>query len=135
MNNNLPKYAVILVDDNRLDLLVASRLIELAGLASQVTTYPDPKEALRNMLEAEPSTEQSIVLLDIQMPGLDGFACMDQMLGWPEERRNRYHVYLLSSTLAEQDIQRARAHPLAKGLLSKPLDIGQLKDVLSALPE
>jgi CheY-like chemotaxis protein len=129
------KYAVILIDDNRLDLMVASRLIELAGLASQVTSYPDPKEALRNMLDAETSGDRIIVLLDIQMPGLDGFACMDQMLNWPEARRNRYHVYLLSSTLAEQDIQRAAAHPMANGLLSKPLDIPQLKSLLADLPE
>lgn len=135
MTTNPRKYDIVLVDDNRLDLMVASRLIDLAGLASKVTTYHDPKDALSQMLTAEPVAGRIIVLLDIQMPGLDGFAFMDQVLNWPAERRNQYHIYLLSSTLAEQDIQRADAHPLANGLLSKPLDAQHLKELLAELPE
>jgi anti-anti-sigma factor len=58
---------VLLVDDRPDNLLALQAVLEPLGL--HMTTAPSGEEALRRLL----SEEFSLIVLDVQMPGLDGF--------------------------------------------------------------
>lgn len=126
------RYAFILVDDNRVDLLVTARMLQFGGLAREgVRTYADPLEALAEMKAgAVAAGAPVIVLLDIQMPRMDGFAFLDEVCRWPEEVKGQYRIYMLSSTLDANDRRRVEDHHCALGLLSKPIDLDRLRAAL-----
>lgn len=132
MSGSGGRHAFILVDDNRVDLMVTSRMLQFGGLAREgVRTYADPLEALAEMKAgAEGAGGPVIVLLDIQMPRMDGFAFLDEVCRWPEEVRGRYRIYMLSSTLDADDRRRVEEHHCALGLLSKPIDLDRLRAAL-----
>ncbi len=61
------RHKILVVDDRRENLLAADAA--LTGLGALIVTAQSGQEALRRLLEAD----YSLILLDVQMPGMDGY--------------------------------------------------------------
>ena len=68
-----------------------------------------------------------VVLLDIKMPGVDGFGVLERLEMYPTSALSRMTVFMLSATLDPDELRRAEGHPIVEALLPKPLDIHQLR--------
>lgn len=64
---------VLLVEDNVINMMVARRFLECLG--HEVTTAENGEGALERLSEAA----YDCMVMDIQMPGMDGFAVLDQL--------------------------------------------------------
>jgi CheY-like chemotaxis protein len=127
---------VWLVDDNEIDLTVNRRLVEVA-LSRPVRGFRDGAsflEALEGPSPQSGSTPASmLILLDIMMPDLDGFAVLERIEALPSERLAGLTVFMLSATLDPAELQLAESHPLVEGILEKPLDVHALRQWLASL--
>jgi len=114
---------VLVVDDNR---DAADTTAELVGLwGYRVRTAPDGPSALRAAREFRPR----IVLLDIGLPGMDGYEVARQLRQEPELAE----LFLMAVTGYGQEEDRRRA--LEAGFnahLPKPVDPEQLRQVLAS---
>ena len=116
---------VLLVDDERSIRTICRVNLEGDGLA--VTEAADGAEALEVVRRARPS----VVLLDVMMPGVDGWDVAEQLAADDETRK--IPVVFLSARAAPED--RLRAQQLgAVGYVVKPFDplelTGIVRDVL-----
>ena len=116
---------VLLVDDERSIRTICRVNLEGDGLA--VTEAADGAEALEVVRRARPS----VVLLDVMMPGVDGWDVAEQLAADDETRA--IPVVFLSARAAPED--RMRAQELgAVGYVVKPFDplelAGIVRDVL-----
>ena len=116
---------VLLVDDERSIRTICRVNLEGDGLA--VTEAADGVEALELLRRAQPS----LVLLDVMMPGVDGWGVAERMAADDETRE--IPVVFLSARAAHED--RVRAQELgAVGYVVKPFDplelAGIVRDVL-----
>jgi CheY-like chemotaxis protein len=116
---------VLLVDDERSIRTICRVNLEGDGLA--VTEAGDGSEALEEIRRAHPS----VVLLDVMMPGVDGWHVAEQLAEDDETRE--IPVVFLSARAAPED--RLRAQELgAVGYVVKPFDplelAGTVRDVL-----
>jgi two-component system, OmpR family, phosphate regulon response regulator PhoB len=116
---------VLLVDDERSIRTICRVNLEGDGLA--VTEAADGAEALEVVRRARPS----VVLLDVMMPGVDGWDVAEQLAADDETRK--IPVVFLSARAAPED--RRRAQELgAVGYVEKPFDplelAGIVRDVL-----
>ena len=75
-----------------------------------------------------------VVLLDILMPGMDGFAVLERMEFLPATAMSGLTVFMLSATLDREDLERAEGHPIVEALLPKPLDVHQLRGWTDQIP-
>lgn len=127
-----------LVDDNEIDRVVNGRLVEAAfgGEVRKFKDGPNFLEALASDAGVEEDdlrpgsaleTAGVVVLLDIRMPGLDGFGVLERMEMYPVTALSRLTVFMLSATLDPEELSRAEGHPIVEALLPKPLDIHQLR--------
>jgi CheY-like chemotaxis protein len=127
-----------LVDDNEIDRVVNGRLVE-AAFGGSVRKFKDGPNFLE-ALAADAGVEEDdlrpgsaleaggvVVLLDIRMPGLDGFGVLERMEMYPVTALSRLTVFMLSATLDPEELSRAEGHPIVEALLPKPLDIHQLR--------
>jgi len=70
------------------------------------------------------------ILLDIQMPEMDGFEFLDVFKKFPASVAEKCLIAILSSTLDFGDIKKAEANPLVIKLLKKPLFPKELEELL-----
>ena len=115
---------VMLIDDNRIDNFIHRKLLEAAGFARQFVVVESAREALDYLRQAE--TLPDVILLDVQMPQADGFAFLNALEPTEAGRMRATDLYMLSSSLDQNDLHRARTHPLVKAFLSKPLNVQEL---------
>ena len=116
---------VLLVDDERAIRTICRVNLEGDGLA--VTEANDGSEALEAIRRERPS----LVLLDVMMPGIDGWGVAEQLAEDDETRE--IPVVFLSARAAQED--RLHAQELgAVGYVVKPFDplelAGKVRDVL-----
>ncbi len=126
-----------LVDDNDIDIAVNSKLLQLAQISSNIIPYSSAGAFLKK-IEEDPDMflkNPNVVLLDIMMPNVNGFECLDKLSELSEELRRHIMVFMLSSSIDRNDIRRAEAYPMVQKVLEKPLDIYLLKKSLEGIFE
>jgi PAS domain S-box-containing protein len=116
---------VLVADDNQ----TGRELVRegLAGLASSIMEAANGREAIEKIRE----TRFDLVLLDIQMPGMDGYAVLREVRNDPALRGLR--VVALTAFAMQGDRERA----LEAGFddyLTKPVSVARLKAQLEASP-
>lgn len=114
---------VLLVDDDEDDLYLSRRVLTKAGIAT-VTELADGQEVIRYLdgsggyADRERFPMPDLLLLDLKMPDVTGFAVLEWIKAQP--RLNRLQVFVLTSSNEERDRDQA-AQAGAAGYLVKPL--------------
>ncbi len=116
--------AVLLVEDNPVNGLLASEMLK--RLACSVTLAVNGLEAV----ERATVSEWDLVLMDWQLPGIDGLEATRRIRDWEGARqRPRLPIVALTANAMAGDEDRCRAAG-CDGYLAKPFSIAQLKAVL-----
>ena len=117
---------ILVVDDDTSNLRMASRI--LSGENMRVSCLKSGGEAVRFLQENRPD----IILLDVHMPGMDGFETLDAIRSNPETEN--LPVIMLTS-LSEFEHHANATMKGATGYLTKPLVTSQLIETLDKLFE
>ncbi len=113
--------SVLLVDDNRANLLALEALLE--RLPARTVQATSGEEALARLAEQD----FALVVLDAQMPGLDGFGTLAQLRERERERRGKTPV-LFVTAISNEPAYSDRAYGLgAVDFITKPLDPAALR--------
>jgi two-component system CheB/CheR fusion protein len=119
-----PRLRILVVDDNR-DSARSMALI-LAAWGHETSTAHDGPGALRAAREFQPQ----VVLLDIGLPGIDGYEVARQLASQDSDRR----PVLVAMTGYGQDEDRRRARDAGfDHHLVKPLDLAKVRSVLASV--
>lgn len=131
--DNLP--LVMLIDDSDIDLFLNKKFLSTAGISDNTITFPSAKEALKYIETNvdDPAKIPSIILLDVQMPEINGFQFLDLYNKVPEKVQEGTKIIMLSSTIDPIDLDRARSNKHVIDILKKPLDTEELREVLQNL--
>jgi len=120
---------ILIVDDHVNNVHVLTRILARAGYPNVVGTS-DARQALPLLLERRPD----LVLLDLHMPHLDGFAVLEQ-LQHHVPRDTYLPVLVLTADIGPETRQRALSMG-ARDFLGKPFDAGEvllrIKNLLEA---
>lgn len=120
----------IIVDDSVFDLFTQEKLLLKSGLTETVRTFNSPQQAIEHLREHGERMPETVILLDLQMPGLNGFEFTQHYGLLPEAVRKRIRLFMISSTVDISDIEEAESNPYIIRLLSKPLEIPVLRELL-----
>ncbi len=124
---------ILLVDDREADLeLTRMALLDRAELECNVLVARDGEEAHGLLIENNRNGDKiDLVLLDINMPGMDGFELLERMR--KDAALKDIAVVMCTGSTYEQDKRRAESLG-AIGYLVKPPSFEKLKPMLAQVP-
>ena len=108
---------VLIVDDQQANVLLLERILRGAGYASVASTM-DPRE----VCELHRQNRYELILLDLEMPGMDGFQVME---GLKEIETEGYLPVLVITAEPGHKLRALQAG--AKDFISKPLDLAEVR--------
>ena len=120
-----PKFeSVMIIDDNAIDLYISSRLIIKNYFGKKVLEYSDANEALKYLQDNQHniSVLPQVIFVDIYMPLMSGFEFLEAYEKLPSDLKNYCKVYIISSTIDDDDIQRARTDKNVISFQVKPIN-------------
>lgn len=126
---------ILLVDDDKITNFVNEKLIHNLDIPIHIKTCFSGVCALDYLNEQLNSKESgpNIILLDINMPIMNGFEFLTELELLPEEFTQPIKVVMLSSTLNEDDKKRAFQFRNVVDFLNKPLSIAKIKELIMQL--
>lgn len=133
------KY-VLLIDDDDAVNFINQVVIKKAGITDNIITALNGKEAL-NFLEnityqnnGDPQlSEKSLILLDINMPVMDGWEFLEAYHKAAIPNKNHNHLVMLSTSLNPDDRKRAEKIEEVSRFYSKPLTIDMINKIIHEL--
>lgn len=111
---------ILVVDDNKVNLVVARRILQ--GLGTTVTVAESGEQAI----ELARETEFDLILMDIQMPGMDGYHTTKEL----RSRNFNKPILALSANVFNEHIEKSIDSGM-NGHLEKPYTPKQLFDIIS----
>ncbi|HEY9178899.1 MAG TPA: response regulator [Flavipsychrobacter sp.] len=124
------KMNFIVIDDSKLDCFIAEKIILNSGKCESVKVFQQAVQALEYIQAAATSQSTTVVFVDIQMPVMNGFEFVENFEKLSDELKKNYHIYMLSSSINENDIARVKGYPSVKHFLNKPLTNNTIQSVL-----
>ena len=125
---------VLLVDDDQTTNYLNQLLLKRLGITDNLLTALNGQEAL-DLLQShsrEASNEcPALILLDVKMPVMDGFAFLAAYEKLQIEQKCATIIVMLTTSLHPQDVERVKQLNIA-GFLNKPLTAEKLNQVLKS---
>jgi adenylate cyclase len=110
------KAKVLVVDDQRANVLLLERMLSGAGYES-VTSTLDP----RTVCDLHGKNRYDLIVLDLQMPGMDGFQVME---GLKHVEADGYLPVLVITAQPDHKLRALQAG--ARDFISKPFDVAEV---------
>lgn len=129
----MKRLRIALIDDDEIFQFITSRLIERANLAQDLQQFHNGNAALHYLNSHAHLADElpDIILLDINMPVIDGWMFLDEYETLATKLQKNITIFMVSSSIAMEDMNRAKANPLVKDYLIKPVSLETLIEVLT----
>lgn len=129
MSNPFPHF--IIIDDSQLDCFIGEKIIQNTGKYSSIKSYMQATEAYEVIKNSAPDLANpiTIIILDIQMPVMNGFQFIEAFEALPEEIKANYAIFMFSSSINENDKNRIENHTSIRKFYGKPIS----KDIVASI--
>ena len=122
---------VWIIDDDDISKYVMKRNLRQLSVTN-VIEFPDSLQPLKILTDNFDSVDilPDIILLDLNMPHLNGFQFMEEFKVTNEKIKKDIQIYMLTSSLSSNDIDRAKSFPEISEYIIKPITLRNLSKIV-----
>ena len=124
------KRILLIVDDDPIVRLMIQRMVHNIDSSVNCHQCDDGKVGLAVLETLQNSPDFIIVLLDINMPVLNGWGFLDSLKKINLDSFNKFQLYIITSSIDESDKLKAQSYPVIMRLYHKPLSKLDIKEIL-----
>jgi CheY-like chemotaxis protein len=124
---------LIFIDDSPLDHFILKRILNKYQLGYNVSCTANGGEVidLLKKHKSDPASLPDIILLDLYMPGFDGWAFLEKAERLCTNLAKPIKVYILTSSINPKDIEQARQYGCVRSFIFKPITKEKLEKMLN----
>jgi CheY-like chemotaxis protein len=133
MSDSKP-ISILLVDDDEINNFISIKLIKKALIYTEITACLDGSYAINQLLELQekdPNSLPDYILLDINMPIMNGWEFLDEYKRLGIDPLGKSKIFIISSSVFSNDINKAKSYELVKDFISKPLNVDKIKELFA----
>ena len=125
--------SVLLVDDDEATNVYNTVMIEDTGITDNILAARSVTEALNILNNAKENidTLPELILLDINMPIMNGWYLLEELKQFEPEVLSRLNIVMLSASDNPNDIKKIDQYPFVIDYLSKPLSEDKIQKLIS----
>lgn len=129
----IPKIDLLVIDDDDINIFIIKKIVEKTGYQVNMVAKTNGQLAVDYLTELQSQQQDfpDLILIDINMPVLNGWEFLEAY-----EKMNagqKIDMYMLSSSVYENDIEKAKTYKTVKGFISKPLSINRLIELFDGI--
>lgn len=119
---------ILIVDDSPLDRRIIINILEKAKINNAILKAADGIEALRILRRH--SQDIGLILLDLQMPNMDGFGLMRELVKGP--KISTIPIVMITTSSSAEDQKTAKLiNPDLRGYIIKPVQPKELMETIT----
>jgi CheY-like chemotaxis protein len=113
---------ILLIDDDEVFIFLTTKMLQSTGSVGNISVSYSAMEAIHFLEMTDEKQFPDIILLDLNMPGLSGWDFLDFYgILYPKFRKAPL-LYVVSSSIADTDAERALKLPGVNGYIAKPIN-------------
>lgn len=130
--SNMQAVTILLVEDDPGHARLIEKNLRRSNITNEIKAIPDGQQAVDYLFKQgdyvdSPHTTPLLMLLDLNLPGLDGYQVLQQMKG--DERTKRIPVVILTTTDDKREV--ARCYELGCNVyITKPVDYEHFSEAI-----
>lgn len=122
---------ILCVEDDYISQMLMKRVLSKSSFAREIHIVSNGYEALefyKNLLDLDDTLSYpSLVLLDLNMPIINGWEFLDEFINTYLPHFEDTKVAILTSSIDNEDRQKAKGYSIVTDFISKPLTVDMLK--------
>lgn len=112
---------VLIVDDDEVVIFLQKMMVANSGLSPEPLSFKHGKAAIDYLNEEYKEEDKYLILLDINMPVMDGWEFLDAIQTMPFS--NAISVIMVTSSINSADRDKAKEYAQVIDYIEKPLNI------------
>lgn len=135
MNSTRSEFHILLIEDSRADAKIIERALKEGDVAHRLTVIPDGRQALEFLFASRADVhaadlEPDLILLDLNLPGLDGCQVLTRIK--QDQLLRMIPVVVLTTSNREEDII-STYKAGANTYIPKPTEYSSYRDLVAIL--
>ena len=121
---------ICIIDDDPIYIFAVKRILELSELGENFIIYTNGEKAIKGITETINNNEKlpDLILLDINMPVMDGWQFLDQFLLLNPPKSTI--LFIASSSIDYVDIEKSKIYDIIANYLLKPFSRKQILEMV-----
>jgi two-component SAPR family response regulator len=118
-----------IIDDDKIFIFVLKKILEKNKCFDQIQDFMNGEEVIAIL--SNKKNKPDIILLDINMPIIDGWQFLEQVekLPW----KNEFKIFILSSSIDASDIEKSKTYSTVIDFISKPVNNEKLNKIIDSI--
>ena len=117
---------ICIIDDDPIYQFLINKIIGNSEADHEVLFFKNGKEALDYFTLDLNKNLPEIILLDLEMPVMDGWDFLKEIDKLQIEKPD---IYIVSSSISHEDREKVKAFPKIKGHFSKPINSDKIEEI------
>ncbi len=122
-----------IIDDDPIFVFGTKRMMELVGFCNSFMIFHNGHEAIEflrpRVIKGENLPE--IILLDLNMPIMDGWQFLDELMTIPSVKK--ITIFIITSSIDPNDMEKVKKYGAVSNYFIKPINADQLKIIMEAM--
>ncbi|MBC8766634.1 response regulator [Arenibacter sp. BSSL-BM3] len=122
-----------IIDDDPIAIYGIKKSMKEIDFCNKIVIYNNGQDAIDglNSMVEDGMELPSIILLDLNMPIMDGWEFLDDFIKIPNCNTEKVTIYIISSSIDPRDIIKAKNYSLVSNYILKPIKSNDLLKLLS----